>query len=418
MSTQFFTLVLSQRTATVLSHICIFLLLAGATGLVYAQSSKTGESQTKEAMLGFLRINAIIDLDGDGVLDLEDYSPIPSLDSLLVNVHSDLFDETFSLGNDILSRELSNLVAGEYTISVLSIPSGWVITTPSVELRTVSLTSSDTVTFMFFKLISISGNKFHDINGNGYKDFNEPGLSNWKFFITPNDSALSDSAGTFQFFNVGPGTYTLYEIQQSGWTRTYPPNPAYTFMAFSGLDISYQDFGNFNLGKFIVDVTVDFDGDGVADAPDILPLPAGTQVTTHISKDTSTNLFVQTGNGIRTTEVSNLGMGTYDVSITSIPSGWMVTTANVVSKTINVSEQVDTVRFMLFKLISVSGIKYEDKNGNGVKEGTEHGLSGWTFTLNSFNSVSDSLGGFYFDNIGPGSHTLSENPQSGWINTA
>ncbi|GIU81022.1 MAG: hypothetical protein KatS3mg006_0086 [Pyrinomonadaceae bacterium] len=72
--------------------------------------------------------------------------------------------------------------------------------------------------------------KFKDLNGNGTKDTNEPGLGGWKFNVTPaplpptTSPVTTGPQGSICFGVSAPGTYTITEVVQSGWTPT-TPNP-------------------------------------------------------------------------------------------------------------------------------------------------------------------------------------------------
>jgi len=71
---------------------------------------------------------------------------------------------------------------------------------------------------------------------------------------------------------------------------------------------------------------------------------------------------------------------------------------------------------------SLCGHKFHDQNRNGVPNGSEPGLSGWTITLNGpggpYTAITGADGGFCFKGLSAGSYTLSETPQSGWVQTA
>jgi hypothetical protein len=130
-----------------------------------------------------------------------------------------------------------------------------------------------------------SGVKFHDLNGNGVQDAGEPGLPGWTIhlFNTATKALLQSTVtlpanvgppptpdGFYSFFARDPGSYTVCEAQQPGWTQTAPlavPPPAgetladcAPYAAFNGLTLgprgynftivanevfSNNDFGNF-----------------------------------------------------------------------------------------------------------------------------------------------------------------------------
>ncbi|WP_372666838.1 SdrD B-like domain-containing protein [Amycolatopsis kentuckyensis] len=74
----------------------------------------------------------------------------------------------------------------------------------------------------------------------------------------------------------------------------------------------------------------------------------------------------------------------------------------------------------------ISGAKYEDVNGDGVRQAGEPGLAGWTIDLSYHGTVvetatTDAAGGYSFSldaerfPVAAGTYTLSERPQPGWV---
>ncbi len=94
---------------------------------------------------------------------------------------------------------------------------------------------------------SICGMKYNDLNGNGVKDTGEPGLPNWQIglnivMIPP---ATTDSLGNYCFNNLPSGTYTIAELNQTGWQQTAPTSPGtYTVTLLAGQHIDSLNFGN------------------------------------------------------------------------------------------------------------------------------------------------------------------------------
>lgn len=89
---------------------------------------------------------------------------------------------------------------------------------------------------------SVSGKKFNDLNNNGLLDPGEPGLAGWVIFLDADGdgrlddderSAITraddptttgiDEAGAYDLFQVPPGDYSVLEVAQDGWERTYAP---------------------------------------------------------------------------------------------------------------------------------------------------------------------------------------------------
>jgi hypothetical protein len=77
---------------------------------------------------------------------------------------------------------------------------------------------------------SIRGRKFQDQNQNGVQEIGELGLAGWTMFLDANNNGLldagevsttTDANGDYAFTQLTPGSYTLAEVNQTGWTRTY-----------------------------------------------------------------------------------------------------------------------------------------------------------------------------------------------------
>ena len=71
------------------------------------------------------------------------------------------------------------------------------------------------------------GQKVDDTNCNGRIDTNEPGLPGWTITATNTGSratvtTVTDATGLYYFNNLSPGTYTISEVLQSGWTQSIP----------------------------------------------------------------------------------------------------------------------------------------------------------------------------------------------------
>jgi uncharacterized protein (DUF2141 family) len=121
----------------------------------------------------------------------------------------------------------------------------------------------------------------------------------------------------------------------------------------------------------------------------------------------------------------NLPAGTYYVREIS-QAGWKQTYPASGSYTAalaagKVSKNND---FGNFKFGTISGMKFNDLNGNGRKSANELGLAGWTIQLTKLHStfttstVTDANGHYTFANLSAGTYQLREVQQTGWIETS
>ncbi len=71
------------------------------------------------------------------------------------------------------------------------------------------------------------------------------------------------------------------------------------------------------------------------------------------------------------------------------------------------------------ELITVRARKYEDVNGNGVKDDGEPWLEGWEMTLNGADAQDTNADGWVvWDGLWPGDYEVCETDVAGWVNTA
>ncbi len=81
---------------------------------------------------------------------------------------------------------------------------------------------ADTVNFGEFVPVAISGEVFDDLNDSGTFVSGDPGLSGWTVELVQGQQTLqttSGSNGDYSFSNVGPGSWTLEVVQQTGLGR-------------------------------------------------------------------------------------------------------------------------------------------------------------------------------------------------------
>ncbi|MGE3802149.1 MAG: hypothetical protein AB7H80_14120 [Candidatus Kapaibacterium sp.] len=90
---------------------------------------------------------------------------------------------------------------------------------------------------------TISGKKFYDLDCDGEYDLGEPGLAGWIIQLDNGMTAVTDAFGNYSI-SATPGTYVVSEVQQPGWTQTYPARPGtHTVLVGIGTTVT-ADFGN------------------------------------------------------------------------------------------------------------------------------------------------------------------------------
>jgi uncharacterized repeat protein (TIGR01451 family)/fimbrial isopeptide formation D2 family protein len=157
---------------------------------------------------------------------------------------------------------------------------------------------------------TIAGLKFNDLNGNHVRDVGDLGLGNWTIKATDSSSntqtTMTDSAGNYSFTVAAPGTYTVSEVFQTGWTQTAPTSGTYAVNVSSGQLVGNRDFGNRQLQQ--------------------------NQCDLKITKDMKPNPVVSGQQATATITVTNVGSGPCHgpTSVTeSNPPGLLLASANV-----------------------------------------------------------------------------------------
>jgi hypothetical protein len=326
---------------------------------------------------------------------------------------------------------------GQYLIRE-ELPTGYVQTTPTPAAFAPS-SGTDQTGFKFgnFQGYSVSGTAYLDANGDGAMDNGEVGSSG--FVIQLKDtggnvvlSTTSQADGSFTLSGIGPGALTLVEAPRPGYTIKQGA-AGYAINGSSGATIVGLQFGNVRIGVIAGTAFVDQNGNGIEDAGDLGtggfsiqlsgPLDAfgqGPSQTVPVGADGSYSFF-------------NLAPGNYAVTELS-RTGWVLTTPATVNISLSSSSNLPDINFGNFKLVTLSGLAFNDQNKSGSFDVGEPGIPGLTFDLINASSgqtvakaVSDSTGTFSFANVGPipplagsvvpGSYLIREEPPIGAVQT-
>jgi protocatechuate 3,4-dioxygenase beta subunit len=370
----------------------------------------------------------INDTNGNGVWDSGEMG-IENWNINLLNATGTLIDRaTTDAKGFYLFSDVPN---GNYNVTEVT---GEGFTPTNATFRVISVENMDVTNVNFTNTVSvspangsISGFKFNDINGNGTWEPAEPGLPNWTIVLTMPDgsniTATTNADGFYRFSNLSAGNYSIGEVLQPGWVRTFPSVPVRSITLSAGENVANIDFGNmlpqatFNISGFKIS---DTNGNGVWDPGEtgignwkiMLLNDKGTQIA---STSTDASGFYQ---------FMNIFPGDYNVAeemkagftstnATSMP----VTVENMDVMNVNFTNQVTVP---LPQTFNISGFKVNDTNGNNVWEPGEAGIGGWNIMLlddkgTQIASTSTDDTGFYeFTNLGPGTYKVTEEMKEGF----
>lgn len=277
------------------------------------------------------------------------------------------------------------------------------------------------------------GTVFNDTNGDGTQDNGETGLAGWTVYLDTamvghyaagDPTTTTDGAGHYEFDSLSPGMYAVMVQPMAGWISSgaaeYMPT-----VAAGVFNAASDNFGEFQLGRIAGTVFDDANADGVRGSGET----GRAGVTVYL--DAGDGSF-HAGDATTTTDTAGgfsftgLGAGTYKVGEV-LAAGLQATTATAATR---VQSGTNASGLLLgdVKLGSISGAVFEDANGNGARDPGEAGLSGWTVFIDARHdgqadagdptTVTDANGNFTFSNLVPGSYTIGEVLQPGYVETS
>jgi SdrD B-like domain len=275
---------------------------------------------------------------------------------------------------------------------------------------------------------SISGVKFNDINGNGIEDPGEAGVAGVTIMLTDSaqnvTTAVTDSSGHFSFENLPAGSYTLSEALPSGTVQTSPGGGGYIgVVLMPGEQFTGALFGNqveSASGSIAGTGFLDVNGNGIRE-PDEPGFPG---VVVELAGSASATMTTDENGNFSFT---GLAAGSYTLSEV-VPPGYQQTVPASGSYAIVLAGGQAAGGYLFGNAPTaaatgtISGVKFEDDNGNGLRDAGEPGIAGVTITLAGggrvLSTVTGADGSFSFTGLAAGAYTISETVPPGYVQTA
>jgi hypothetical protein len=172
------------------------------------------------------------------------------------------------------SYSFAGIAPGSYKVEEAA-ESGWTQSYPATGTYTVELESGvsgpTNIDFGNYRTTGFSGMKFEDLNGNGAKDSGELGLSSWIIKLVKEGKEVAStetgSGGAYSFTGIAPGSYTVEEVAQTGWTQSYPATGTHPVTLVSGeTGPTNVDFGNYRSTDLSGMKFDDINGNGAKDS--------------------------------------------------------------------------------------------------------------------------------------------------------
>ena len=303
---------------------------------------------------------------------------------------------------------------GAYTVEETD-PPGYASTTPNVVPISLPPAGAVAVDFGDRGEGTLSGVVYNDVNGNGSQDVGESGISDIQIQML-RDSAVINSTttgvdGTYSFNGVDAGAYTLRETDLAGYTSTTPNDVAVSVVAGCS---ATANFGDQREGTVSGVVFNDTNGNGVKDTGEkgLSDVTVRLLQGDHPGRMTTTDV-----DGIYS--FSEVSPGRYTLRETDLPD-YVSTTPNDVAVSVTAGGSA-TARFGDQKASMVSGVVFNDTNGNGVQDVGESGLAGVGVSLiadsTTVITTTNGSGAYAFTSVTTGNYTVKVTPPAGFVNT-
>ena len=280
---------------------------------------------------------------------------------------------------------------------------------------------------------SISGNVYNDIDGTGTLHTSSNALANWRVYLDSNNNgqydpgeptAITDSAGSYTIAGLTPGSYTLRDVVQPTWYATAPESGSRPISLGSGQSLTGQNFYNAQYGSVSGTIYNDLNGHGTYEPGD--PVLPGFQLFMDLNHDR----VYDSGDVLATTDSSghytftNLRIGDYNVYAVPV-SGWLDAGVTAAGFTIRSGANF-SLDWTFTQDAVVHGFVFADNDNSGTYTSGDTTFSGWTVYADLNNNgvfdpgepnVTSQNGGVYQLGLSPGTYSIREVPQGGYLPT-
>ena len=404
------------------------MLVGSVSGDIFNDANRNGiDDPTENGLAGW---TVFVDTNNNGVLNAGERSTVTDIDGRFA---------------------ITGLTAGNINL-VEVVPAGFAPTPGFTNRQTVRIRDGREQRASFPNVAlppvtgTVAGTVFEDRNENGTREAGEPGIAGWAMFIDTNGDAIPNAGepsaatgadGSYRITGVNPGAVTVFEVPAGGLRPTvgglFPlvgATDRRTVTVTSGATAT-ANFGNLipQVGSIQGTVRNDLNGDGLSGAGE--PALAGRTVFV----DLNANGSVDAGEPTRLTDAAGgyaftgIHTGSYTISEV-VPAGWTNAADSPASRGVDVAlGSANTVDF--FDLVpaagSISGLVFNDVDGDGGQTAGEPGLAGWQVFIDTDGNgiagatepttLTDPTGAYSFTGVPYGPVTVREVAPTDWVAT-
>ncbi len=371
------------------------------------------------------------DMDGDGILEAGD-TGIAGWTIYLFEgaVGEDEKPIATTVTNGSGGYCFTGLPAGTYTV-IEEAREGWYNTSPGEVEVTLSSGDSANINFLNTEYFDLCGYKYEDMNGDSILDDGDMPVEGWLIQLVQDDEVIkstsTDENGRFCFTDLKPGEYTIREGSMEGWYATSPTEVTLTVL--SGGDERQTVFLNAQYGKICVLKYEDMNANGQWDEGE----PGMANVLVELYEENGEKVLSPVPTPIRSGYTDENGRICFtdliigDYMLVEYPPLGTYPNAQGSSQPVSITEsnQTVSVTFGNIETGRICVFKYEDDNGNGIRDEGENTLISVFVELllddevigSGYTGTCPCCPGLCFSGLMLGTYTVRETVPEGWFNT-